>query len=92
MRLQETFLNGSLISRRVFWEDGIIKIFENYKENKLHGVYEEYDEEGVITLRGNYKNGLLHGTWTYYYHNGSIDLERHYKSGQRIDMQKCIED
>lgn len=54
---EEYYRNGKFHGRNVQYDDkGRIKYLQNYKDGKLNGLYESY-EDGVIDRRVFYKNG-----------------------------------
>ena len=65
----------------IVWDDlGFPAIKFNYKNGKLHGLYEKW--YGVVKLkeRCNYKNGKLDGVYEKWYDNGNQSIKYTYKN------------
>ena len=54
----------------------------NYKNGKLHGLWERYYDNGKLAYKKNYKDGKLHGLWERYYDNGQLWFKENYKNGK----------
>ena len=65
-----------------YYEDGLIKSEEYYKDGKRDGKWTYYYENGQIKEEGNYKDGKLDGKLTYYNKDGSIKEVYEYKDGK----------
>ena len=63
--------NGQLVSKAT------------YKNGKLNGVYEEYDD-GQLVSKITYKNNERNGVYEEYY-DGQLVYKRTYKNGEFID-------
>ncbi len=42
-----------------FYQNGRVKIEENYFNDKLHGYYKEFDKKGIMVLAIRYENGVI---------------------------------
>lgn len=66
----------------------------NFKNNKRHGLWKNYDFSGTLISEGNYADNLKIGKWKYYYQNyidkdgkdtpysGKLYLEENYQDGK----------
>lgn len=45
---------------------------ENYKNNKLEGLWRRYDKSGALDEERNYKNGEWEGLRKWYYESGAL--------------------
>ena len=54
----------------------------NYKNGKMHGLWEYYYEDGQLWWKKNYKNGKLDGLWEHYYEDGQLKWKKNYKDGE----------
>ncbi len=61
----------------------ILYIKENYKNGKLHGLYEAFYYNGNLLVRRNYKNGKENGLHEGWYDNGQLNLRCNYKNDKR---------
>ena len=90
------YADGKIVSERLFKNnvrDGISigyshqkkgKIISktSYKNGKLDGPFEIYNDTGKVMSKGNYQNGMMTGTWIYYQDNGTLNTVCNYKDGK----------
>jgi antitoxin component YwqK of YwqJK toxin-antitoxin module len=51
--------DGQVIERREWHENGNKKLISQWREDKLHGIWKEWDETGNVTRNEKYQNGKL---------------------------------
>ncbi len=80
------FLNGKFDGSFISWYafDGQMEKKCNYKNGKLHGLYQQWYENGQTERKCNYKNGKLHGLYQQWYENGQTERKCNYKNGKFI--------
>lgn len=90
------YIDGSLSSEMIF-KNGVrdgITIFYNYqkkgkvlskamyKDGRLNGLSESYNDTGKVISTINYENGLMSGLYTKYFDNGNKSFVYNYKNGK----------
>ena len=57
-----------------------------YKNGKLNGLTEEYDDQGFPLLKATYKDGILEGPYTKYFPNsqGAIEINANFENGNSV--------
>ena len=58
-----------------YYPNGSIKIKIPYINNKINGIWREYNKNGSIKRETSFVNGNIHGISREYNKNGSIKLE-----------------
>jgi antitoxin component YwqK of YwqJK toxin-antitoxin module len=74
-----------------FFTDGTMCLKSFYKNGKLEGKYEVWDEKGKIEFSGQYKNDARDGNWVIYSPDGSLRYKIEYKEGITKDLQSEID-
>ncbi len=70
---RSSFLNGQLHGqRKLFYENGITEIEENYENGTLTGEVRTYHPNGVLAFMATYSNDVLSGTVQTYYPSGVL--------------------
>ena len=72
-----------VIKIEYYYEDGQLKIEENYKYNQLHGTYIEYHSNGTIKIRTSYSKGLRNGPYVEYFDNKMKKAKGGYLEGNK---------
>jgi antitoxin component YwqK of YwqJK toxin-antitoxin module len=62
---------------------------QNYKDGKLNGLREFFDEDGQLNWRENYKDGKLNGLGGFFDEDGSFLMSFCYKNGETVDDVYC---
>ena len=68
IREKESF---KLLQSKVF-KNNILILEENYKDEKLNGIYKQYYDNGSIWRTGQYENGKVIGKFVEYRENGDL--------------------
>jgi len=71
---------GDLVAITTYHDNGAIKEQGFYKNKKLHGEWNKYDERGVKITKANYRNGKKVGTWLFL--NNGVVSEVDYIDGR----------
>jgi antitoxin component YwqK of YwqJK toxin-antitoxin module len=67
------YLNDQLHgTRRLFYEDGSVRIEETYDKGDFHGAYRDYYPDGVLDSEGEYVRNEMVGLWRRHYPNGQL--------------------
>jgi len=61
---------GDLVEATYYYDNGQVEQHGFYKDEKLHGTWEYYNQEGLKISVGVYKSGKKTGTW-YFWNNGN---------------------
>lgn len=77
---QETPYTGKVIGK---YENGQIKIKENFKNGKYDGEQLSYFENGQIKEKINFENGVAVGTYYEYHKNGEIAYTGTFFNGKK---------
>ena len=70
----------------IFWENGVIGVRTNFKNNLETGTQETFDEDGTIKMRLFYQDGVQQGKHEFYDDNGKLIEEFIYKDGDVIQI------
>ena len=70
--LEKSYKDGKLVSEKVWWSEGKLKIESSYKDEKKHGLYREWYENGQLMKEENYKFGKEDGLNRKWHENGQI--------------------
>lgn len=65
--------------RKLFYEDGTVRIEETYEEGNYHGPYRDYYPDGRIDSEGEYVHNEMVGIWKRHYPNGQLMEEVTFK-------------
>ena len=65
-----------------YYENGQLKIRENFKDGKEEGLSEYFHENGELEFRGNVKEGKEDGLWESYHENGQLESRGNLKEGE----------
>jgi antitoxin component YwqK of YwqJK toxin-antitoxin module len=69
----QTINNGDTRISKSYWEStGQLRSSDSYKDNKRHGIIEQYYESGQLQYRHHYKEGKREGEYVYYMNDGSL--------------------
>jgi antitoxin component YwqK of YwqJK toxin-antitoxin module len=69
-------------NKRIIWYlNGYMCVRKNYKDDKLHGLWEWWYNNGILHCRKNYNNNILNGQYESWYYNGHIDSRINYTNG-----------
>lgn len=69
------YVDGKLYGEIIYYVDGIVVKIENYKNDKLNGLFKSYDKNNNITEEGNYLNDKKIGIWNFYDKNKLVSSE-----------------
>ena len=58
------------------------KYVGEFKDGKMNGLYERYEEGGQLIVKALYKDGEKHGLYEYYQDDGQLLLKQDYKNGK----------
>ena len=78
------YVKGARTVGEWFHNNGQLKWRDNYKDGKLHGLYEYYYENGQLKIRGNYNNGKRNGPFEYFDEDGNLTKTETYEEGELI--------
>ena len=67
-----------------YYRSGQLKERVNFKNGKLEGIVEFYDEDGRLKEKQSYKNGEWDGLWEHYYKNGQVSDRGYSKNGKNV--------
>lgn len=84
-----TFINDSIKHGyyKEYYENGNIKLEQQYFYGKLNGIEKFYYESGNLKHIGSLKDGIKDSIWLIYYENGSIEKKNNYKKNQLFGEQ-----
>ena len=71
-RVTDCLLNGEVVGRRSYNEDGQLVIETPLKNGLKHGREYYWDDDGTLNLIEPYVNGKIHGTAKQYGRNGKV--------------------
>jgi hypothetical protein len=74
--------------QKSYYENGQIKLEENWKDDKKDGLQKSYYENGQIKLEENWKDHKKDGLQKSYYENGQLEEESTYKNDKEIGLVK----
>jgi len=77
---------GDLVSMTTFYKNGAVKEQGFYKNKKLHGTWNKYNEEGIKITKATYHNGTKVGNWMFL--NNGILSEVHYENNKIVSVHK----
>lgn len=80
---------GRLVGK---YNNGQVKISEQYKEGVETGIETAYYENGTIFYKGKYINGKKEGEWNYYSKDNKLVLTQAYKNGELKDVKQHLVD
>ena len=66
-------------------ENGQMRLRDNWRDGKLHGLWEEWYENGQMYWRGNYKDGKRHGLDERWHKNGQMVWRTNWRDGIQIN-------
>ena len=81
---------GDLVAVTTYYEDGSIKEQGFYKNKKLHGEWNMFNQEGVKITKANYTNGEKSGTWVFL--KDGLVTEVNYEDNQIASVHKWDEE
>jgi antitoxin component YwqK of YwqJK toxin-antitoxin module len=70
-----------------YFPDGVLGVMENYENDQLQGLYEEYDDRGSISSRGYYVKGSKEGEWNIFWPDSTIKTQITW-SGGHVDTYR----
>jgi antitoxin component YwqK of YwqJK toxin-antitoxin module len=73
---------------KTYHKNGKVKHSVNYKDGKLNGLCEEFNEKEQALSLLNFKDGKLDGVCKWFewlFENGSLEASRNYKNGELIN-------
>ncbi len=76
------FHYGDLTHIRAWYQDGQLRIVEEYQDNKMHGLIKSWYHNGQLQFEGNYSNGNYHGLVQSWNENGQKVAEEIYENGE----------
>lgn len=75
------------------FENGKVKVSENFKDGKFDGEQIYYYDNGQIKEKINYKNGIAVGTYNAYHKNGEVAYTGNFLEGKKDgDWNRYTED
>lgn len=77
-------VNGIFVRNHSNFNEHIIAIAVQYRNNQMNGFYKTFNEYGRIVSDKTYLNGVLHGIATYFDDEGNIVREDYYDDGYKI--------
>ena len=72
-----------IIKIEYYYDNGQLKIEENYRFNQLSGNYTEYYSDGNIKIKMSYRKGISNGSYQEYYSNNNKKVNGSYNKGNR---------
>jgi len=79
-RYENGLLNGL---STLYYPSGAVFVRHRFKDDKLHGIYEQIDEQGNLTFELMFANGVQHGGARYYYATNQTRIAGQYDNGLR---------
>jgi antitoxin component YwqK of YwqJK toxin-antitoxin module len=86
------FLSGRQHGEKKQYYNGQLRIIEQYKNGKQHGVAEYYGDNGLITSKENYVEGKREGFREEFYENGVIRNRTHYENDKRNGLEEDFDE
>jgi len=77
---------GDLVEATFTYDNGQIEQHGFFKDEKLHGTWEYFNQEGQKMASGNYENGKKTGKW-FFWNNGATK-EVNYSKGKIITVKE----
>ena len=74
-----------IVSIKSYYPSGKTSAIKTYRDDKLHGEYEEKHPNGNKKTKGIIENGEMDGEWTFWYDNGEVESNLTFKSGELIE-------
>jgi len=74
-----------------YYLNGNIMKEGSYKDNKMNGIWKDYQEYGELYIEATYKDDLLNGPYKYYNVNGQLEREMNYKDGKIDGLMKIYD-
>ena len=81
---------GDLVAVTTYHEDGSIKEQGFYKDKKLHGEWNMYNQDGIKIAKANYINGDKSGVWMFF--TDGVVTEVNYSENKIASVHKWNED
>ena len=76
-------LDEVLVAKYGFYDNGLKAFIANYKNNLLHGEYNEWHFNGQKAAKGFYKENLAENNFKTWYENGNLNEEIIYQNGKK---------
>jgi len=84
------YTNGLITEKSTYYENGRKMVTGTFDKNeKKHGIWEQYYDYWGLKLKGEYHHGSKHGQWKYYTDSGKLKKIENYKTGKRISKWEC---
>lgn len=80
---------GKMIGK---YDNGQIKISEQYKNGLANGTETRYYKNGTILYTGNYVEGKKDGEWNYYSTSNKLSVKLTYDNGTLVEKEQYIVD
>ena len=81
------------VFKTYYAETGNIENWNNFKNNKFHGIQKVFSENTILLWKANYVNGIKTGIETKYYTNGNKKAELTYNSlGELVGNIKVFDE
>lgn len=77
-------LNGEA---KTFDKRNTLLTLAEYRNDTLHGIYEEYYASGALKMRGQYRAGLFQGSWSYWTDDGQMIGKGEFSEGTGIQRK-----
>ena len=88
-RVMECILNGQVVGRRAYDNDGILRVETPLKEGNKHGREYVWDEQGVLESVEPFVEGQLHGLAKQYNRRGKVMGTYRFVHGSGYDIWRC---
>lgn len=82
---------GDLVAVTTYYENGSIKEQGFYKNKKLHGEWNMYNQDGIKIAKAYYTNGKKSGTWMFL-KNGIVTEVNYDENNKIADVHKWNEE
>jgi antitoxin component YwqK of YwqJK toxin-antitoxin module len=82
----EYFLNGELVGRRFWHQNGVLELEQCYRNGRAYGASRRWHENGRLMWEGPFRNGLAHGICRQWDKNGNLLGSSRMKMGTGVDL------
>lgn len=82
----EYFLNGELVGRRTWNEEGILIWDQAFRNGRQHGTYRRWHDNGQLEWEEPFRDGLVHGVCRQWDESGNLLGSFRMKMGTGVDL------
>lgn len=84
-KVRKHFKSRATGERKMYYKNGQLKQFENYRNGELNGTFISYYPNGNLQIEQNFINNELQGAAKIYSENGHLIFKGNYKDDKPID-------